>query len=105
MIPTISECRLLAVAAFHLHLLCDLVGSRGSDGYQWPIPYLLRFSDRLHLIWTGQWALNAWPNLAFTAILLAVSFYLAWGRGHCPLECISKSVDAAFVATLKKRFG
>ena len=26
----------LAFLSFHLHLLCDLVGSRSPDGYQWP---------------------------------------------------------------------
>jgi hypothetical protein len=26
----------LAFLAFHLHLLCDLAGSRGPDGYTWP---------------------------------------------------------------------
>ena len=30
----------LALASFHLHLLADLLGSRGPDGYAWPIPYL-----------------------------------------------------------------
>ena len=29
---------LLAFASFHLHLLGDLVGGRGPEGYQWPIP-------------------------------------------------------------------
>jgi inner membrane protein len=96
---------LLTLAAFHLHLLCDLVGSRGPDGYQWPIPYLLPFSERLQLVWTGQWALNAWPNLVFTSILLGISLYLAWVRGYSPFECISKSANSAFVSTLKKRFG
>ncbi len=28
----------LALLRFHLHLLEDLLGSRGHDGYQWPIP-------------------------------------------------------------------
>src|SRR6476620_2762314 len=32
---------LLVLISFHLHLLADLVGARGPDGYQWPIPYLL----------------------------------------------------------------
>jgi hypothetical protein len=36
---------LLALLGFHLHLLEDLVGSRGPDGYQWPIPYLAPFSE------------------------------------------------------------
>jgi hypothetical protein len=30
----------LALTAFHLHLLEDLVGSRGPDGFIWPVPYL-----------------------------------------------------------------
>lgn len=38
----------LAFLTFHLHLLCDLVGARGPDGYQWPIPYLLPFLTRGH---------------------------------------------------------
>ena len=30
---------LLAVLAFHLHLAADLVGSRGPDGYPWPMSF------------------------------------------------------------------
>ncbi|MFC1896106.1 metal-dependent hydrolase, partial [Thermodesulfobacteriota bacterium] len=45
-----STC-LLSLVAFHTHVLCDLVGARGPDGYQWPIPYLLPFSDAWHLQW------------------------------------------------------
>src|SRR3954453_6299709 len=52
---------LLAFASFHLHLLEDVLGSRGPDGYQWPIPYLKPFSG-FEISWRGQWALNAWPN-------------------------------------------
>src|SRR5438128_8541792 len=29
---------LLVFFSFHLHLFADLIGSRGPDGYQWPIP-------------------------------------------------------------------
>ncbi len=54
----------LAAISFHLHLLADLVGARGPDGYQWPLPYLLPFSDAWQWTWTGQWELNAWPNFA-----------------------------------------
>src|SRR2546425_5050131 len=42
----------LGVLAFHLHLLCDIAGSRGPDGYQWPIPYLLPFSSAWQLTWS-----------------------------------------------------
>src|SRR5260370_42396378 len=34
----------LAFLSFHIHLLEDLVGSRGPDGCQCPIPYLTPFS-------------------------------------------------------------
>ena len=39
-----------AFLSFHLHLLFDLAGSRGADGYQWPIPYLKPFSDAWQLV-------------------------------------------------------
>ena len=94
----------LAAISFHLHLLGDLVGARGPDGYQWPIPYLLPFSDAWQWMWTGQWELNAWPNFAITLALLAMTFIFAWSRGYSPLEIISTRADEAFVATLRKRF-
>lgn len=93
----------LAFLSFHIHLLEDLLGSRGPDGYQWPIPYLMPFSRACGLIWHGQWALNAWPNFAITISLLLMTFYLAWSRGFSPLEMVSLKADAAFVAALRKR--
>jgi membrane-bound metal-dependent hydrolase YbcI (DUF457 family) len=94
----------LAFLSFHLHLLEDLLGSRGPDGYQWPIPYLLPFSPMVQLSWRGQWALNAWPNTAITAALMLVTLYLAWSRGYSPLEMFSKRADAVFVDALRRRF-
>ena len=94
----------LALVSFHLHLFCDVLGARGPDGYQWPVPYLLPFSGRWQWAWDGQWALNAWPNFALTGLLLAVTFYLAWRRGFSPLEIISTRADGALVASLRKRF-
>jgi len=90
--------------AFHLHLLGDLVGSRGPDGYQWPIPYLYPFSAQWTLAWPGQWELNAWPNILITALVLGITLYLAWKRGCSPLEMVSLKADAAFVTGLRKRF-
>ena len=95
----------LALAAFHLHLLGDLIGARGPDGDQWPIPYLLPFSDAWQLAWEGQWALNAWPNFLLTAVLLTFTFYGAWRRGFSPLEIVSIHADQAFVRALRQRFG
>ncbi|HEU4391603.1 MAG TPA: metal-dependent hydrolase [Blastocatellia bacterium] len=95
----------LAVASFHLHLLCDLAGSRGPDGYQWPIIYLFPFSRRCALAWTGQWELNAWPNFVITSLLLLAVVYLAWRRGYSPVEIFSPSGDRAVVTVLRQRFG
>jgi hypothetical protein len=94
----------LAFLSFHLHLLCDLIGARGPDGYQWPLPYLLPFSSRWQWAWHGQWALNAWPNFAITFALLMATFYLGWRRGFSPLEMVSTRVDRAFVFALRNRF-
>jgi hypothetical protein len=46
----------LVFLSFHLHLLGDLVGARGPDGEQWPIPYLSPFSAAWQWTWSGQWA-------------------------------------------------
>jgi membrane-bound metal-dependent hydrolase YbcI (DUF457 family) len=96
---------LLVVAASHLHILVDLAGSRGPDGYQWPVPYLLPFSARWQLAWQGQWEFNAWPNVLLTIVLLALSLYWAWRKGVSPLEIFSPSADQALVTALRGRFG
>ncbi len=96
---------LLAFLTFHLHLLGDLVGSRGPDDEPWPIPYALPFSDAWQLTWHGQWELNAWPNFALTLVLLGIAFHLAWWRGFSPVELLSRRADRAFVETLRARFG
>ena len=95
---------LLVLASFHLHLLADLIGARGPDGDQWPIPYLLPFSKHMQLTWSGQWALNAWPNFLITAVLLGTALLLAHRRGFSPLEIFSAQADAAFVRALRTRF-
>jgi len=96
---------LLVFLSFHLHLLGDLVGSKGPDGYQWPIPYLQPFSDAWQWIWAGQWQLNAWPNFAVTFVTGFFMFYFAWRRGVSPLEIVSLKANDVFVGTLRNRFG
>ncbi len=95
----------LVFLAVHLHILGDLAGSRGPDDYQWPIPYLWPFSNSPQLAWSGQWYLNAWPNIVLTIALLAMTFYLAWRRGYSIVGLVSSRGDAAFVDMLRKRFG
>lgn len=90
---------LLSVAAFHLHLLCDLAGS----GPGWPITYLYPFSH-VETMWSGQWNLASWQNtligLAATLGVLACALPL----GRTAVELFSVTLDAKVVATLRARF-
>lgn len=95
---------LLVFLSFHLHLLCDLIGSRGPDGDQWPIPYLKPFSNALQLTWHGQWALNSWQNFVITGLMLAATLWIAWKYGSSPLELASESANQSFTRTLRQRF-
>jgi inner membrane protein len=95
----------LVFFSFHLHLLCDLVGSRGPDGDSWPIPYLKPLSNAIQLTWRGQWALNGWQNFLITAVVLAFTFWFAYRFGSSPLELASSRANARFVAALRLRFG
>jgi inner membrane protein len=100
--------RLLAAAgaflAVHLHLLCDLAGSRGpSPGDVWPIHYLAPFSESLTVSWAGQWPLNGWPNVVLTVVLLAVVFMQAARNGVSPVSLFNQRAEAAFVAAVRKR--
>jgi inner membrane protein len=95
---------ILAFISFHLHLIGDMVGARGPDGDQWPIPYLLPFSKSVHLVWSGQWALNAWPNMVITAVLIGLALLWARQHGFSPLEMISTRVDAALFAQYERVF-
>jgi len=93
----------LALAAVHLHLVMDILGGKRPDK-DWGIPYLWPISAWPDIRWGGQWELNAWPNFVITGALLALAFYLAWRRGYSFVGIVSGRADAAFVATLRRRF-
>ncbi|MDD2321509.1 MAG: hypothetical protein PHO83_15805 [Geobacteraceae bacterium] len=93
-----------AFLVFHLHLLGDIIGSRGPDD-AWSVPYLLPFSHAWNLVWAGQWPLNSWQNFVITAGALGFVFYQAWSRGISPLELVSSRANESFVAALRNRFG
>lgn len=95
---------ILAELSFHLHLLCDVIGSRGVDGYQWPIWYWVPFSRELEWTWSGQWELSSWPNRVIGVVLLLITLVLAWWKGYSPVEMFSAKADAKFVAILRKWF-
>lgn len=92
-------------AVMHLHFLCDLVGSRGPGaGDVWTLPYLAPFSDRLTLAWSGQWALDAWPNVVATLLLLGFVLRRALSAGYSPVGVFGSGADRAFVRTIRARW-
>lgn len=93
---------LLSLAAFHLHLLGDLMGSRGPDGYQWPIPYLWPFSPSFELTWHGQWNFNGWQNSLILAALFAWAVCLAFRRHRSFVEIISRDLDRQILGFLSR---
>ena len=96
---------LLAFLAFHLHLVCDVLSGAGMGGPLWPIYYFWPFDKTWMIQWAGQWKMNAWPNVAFTAVLLLLTLYWAWKRGYSPLELVSQRADRSVVRVLRNRFG
>ncbi len=96
---------ILALAAFHLHLLCDLAGSRGPTVDDiWPIHYLGPFSDRLTFSWSHQWAVNGWPNIVVTLSLLAILFERAVRAGVTPVGLFGARAEMAFVGAVRARW-
>ena len=92
-----------ALFAFHLHLLCDFLGSRGPEpGDWWPIYYFGPFSNHPMWLWRGQWRLDGWQNQLITVVLLAWSFRLAVTQGASFVGLFNRRWDATFVGTLRK---
>ncbi|QQR74591.1 MAG: metal-dependent hydrolase [Holophagales bacterium] len=96
---------LWSLAVVHLHLVADLLGSRGPTADDiWPIHYLGLFSEAVTVSWSGQWALNAWPNLALTFGLLVLAFVRATTVAHSPVSLFSDRAHRAFVAAVRGRW-
>jgi hypothetical protein len=94
----------LGFLAFSVHIVCDILGSRGPDGYQWPICYLFPFSRTAEFAWYGQWSLNSWPNFAITLLAILATLWLARARGYSLVMLFSQKADAAVVETIRRRF-
>jgi hypothetical protein len=95
----------LFFVAFHLHLLCDVIGSRGPDGSIWDVPYWRPFTEAGHWEWSGQWRLDGWQNVCITIALLTACGVLAVRRGRTIVEVLSTRVDGVIVETVRRRFG
>ena len=97
---------LVSLLTFHLHLVCDLLGSRGPDpGDVWTVFYLGPFSRKMNWFWNGQWRLDGWQNVTLSMLALGWVFWRAWRWGRSPLSLLSPGVHGGFVDTLRRRFG
>lgn len=97
------EVFLLSLLAFHLHLLADLAGSMGPDGYQWPIYYLYPFITDYELIWSGQWELSSWRNSAIGVGFFITALILARYRHVTFFELVSTKIENTVAETAKNR--
>ncbi len=96
---------LLVAASFHLHLVLDVMGSRGPSAEDlWSIFYFAPMSTAFPVTWAAQWPLNAWQNLFFTAALLGGTVWVAIRRGISPVSLLSDRVDALVVSALRRRW-
>ena len=94
---------LLCLLTFHLHLLCDLIGSRGPEaGDLWPICYLEPLFRHPIWFWKHQWRLDGWQNQVVFVILLFGSIWVATKKGFWFFEVVSERLDSAFVGVLRK---
>lgn len=94
---------LLVLAVFHLHLLCDLVGSRGpGPGDLWPVFYLGPLSHHPMWVVKWQWALDAWPNRLISVALFGWALWLPVKSGHSVVGVFNRRADAVLVGVLRK---
>ena len=94
---------LLALLVFHLHLLCDFVGSRGPDPDDlWPIFYDGPFNKNWMWLWKGQWQVDAWRNRILSAVLFVWSLRIAVQRGYSFVGVFNRRLDEKFVGVLRQ---
>jgi hypothetical protein len=92
----------LAVLVVHLHFLCDVIGSRGPDGYQWPILYFYPVNLSFELTWSGQWELSAWQNQVIMVALFGACLVVLLKRRLTFLEVFSRRLEAGAFGMWRK---
>ena len=93
----------LCLLAFHLHVVCDLAGSMGPDGYQWPIYYLYPLTPSYQLTWSGQWELNSWINSVIGAVFFTMALLQARYRKVTFFELFSPKLENTVLAVGAQR--
>ena len=93
---------IVALFLFHLHLLCDLVGSRGpSPEDLWPIFYFGPFDKDPMWLWKGQWQLDGWQNRIVFVIAFAAAIFVAVRDGHSVVGVFNRRADRAVMAVVR----
>jgi hypothetical protein len=88
---------------FHLHLLCDIAGSRGPDPDDlWPIYYFGPLNKNVMWIWKGQWRLDSWFNEILSVVLFVWSLRIAVQRGYSFVGVFSRRLDEKFAGVLRQ---
>jgi hypothetical protein len=94
---------MMCLIVFHLHLLCDLLGSRGpSLADLWPICYSEPLFRHPIWFWKGQWRLDGWQNQTVCVVVFVLSLWLAAKRDYSFVELLNRRLDKAFVEVLQK---
>jgi len=94
----------LSFILVHVHILFDVIGSKGPDGYQWPIYYFYPINPEYSLTWSGQWELNAWQNNVIMLFLLSGCVYYAVTKKITFLEIFSSKLNREVFVMYSKYF-
>lgn len=94
---------LASLAVFHLHLLCDLVGSRGPEKHDlWAVYYSGPFHHDWAWLWRGQWRLDGWENTTITFALFTAAIGQSLRKGHSFVGVVSDRLDVVFVGLINR---
>jgi hypothetical protein len=93
----------LSLVTFHLHLFCDLIGSRGPEPDDlWPIYYLGPLRKDPMWLWKGQWPLDGPANRIVFIILFGLAIWLALRHRKSVVGVFSLRADQVFIGVLEK---
>ena len=93
----------MCLVVFHLHLLCDLIGSRGPGPNDlWPICYSEPLFRHPIWFWKGQWKLDGWQNQTIFVVIFGASLLVAVKKGYSFVEILGSRLDSVFVKVLQQ---
>lgn len=92
---------IFGLLTFHLHLLCDLIGSRGpAPGDLWPICYSEPPFRHSIWFWKNQWRLDGWQNQLVFVVVFAGSIWVALRKGFSFVEIFHAGAEQIVIGVL-----